>query len=130
MGDVLSITDRTTLTIRPWIDPVVDANGFEPRSIEVEWDWLPVLGPTATLLYRRLGPWAAQNPDGLELIAADLASDLGLGHSAAPGSKLDKAIGRLVRFGAARWQGRALEVRRFLPTAPKRRSHDSSGDIA
>lgn len=31
MGEVLSITDHTTLTIRAWIDPVVDATGFEPR---------------------------------------------------------------------------------------------------
>lgn len=29
----------------PWVDPVVDDDGFDPRSRYVEWFWLGVLGP-------------------------------------------------------------------------------------
>ena len=32
-------------TIRPWVDPVVDARGHDPRSIYVERYWLSVIGP-------------------------------------------------------------------------------------
>ena len=43
-----------SITVRPWIDPVVDDDGFDPRSRYVEVFWLGVLGPTATWLLRRL----------------------------------------------------------------------------
>ncbi len=46
---------RPEITVKPWVDPVVEAHGFSPRSPYVETCWLPVLGPTATWLYRRLG---------------------------------------------------------------------------
>ena len=36
----------TTLTIRPWNDPVIDALGHDPRSRYAETFWLPTLGPT------------------------------------------------------------------------------------
>ena len=41
------------VTVRPWIDPVVDDDGHDPRSRYVEQFWLGVLGPTATWLIRR-----------------------------------------------------------------------------
>jgi hypothetical protein len=44
----------TTLTIRPWTDPVIDTLGYDPRSRYVETFWLPTLGPTALLLLRHL----------------------------------------------------------------------------
>ena len=35
----------TTLTIRPWPDPLIDTLGYDPRSRYVETFWLPTLGP-------------------------------------------------------------------------------------
>jgi hypothetical protein len=36
-----------SITVRAWLDPVVDDDGFDPRSRYVEVFWLGVLGPTA-----------------------------------------------------------------------------------
>lgn len=126
MGIVLPITIGPTLTIRPWIDPVVDQHGHDALSYEVETDWLPVLGPTATWLYRRLGGWAAAYPDGLDLDTATLAQSLGLGTSIGPGCKLDRALQRLVRFGVVSWSGGDLKVRRSLSAPPKRKVDTTS----
>lgn len=35
--------------IRPWVDPVVDVRGFDPRGVYCERYWLSVIGPTASL---------------------------------------------------------------------------------
>ena len=45
---------ETIVRITPWIDPVVDRRGHDPRSSYVEQFWLGTLGPTATWLVRRL----------------------------------------------------------------------------
>ncbi len=131
MGITPPIAIGPTMVIRPWIDPVVDDRGHDPMSMFVETDWLPVLGPTATWLYRRLGSWALAYPDGLELVTVELAQSIGLGGSTAHGSKLDHALRRLVRFGAAEWRGAELFVRRSLSTPPQKRIFtSSSGDLA
>ena len=52
--DVGSLPDVRSIVVRPWLDPVVDDHGFDPRSRYVEEFWLGVLGPTATWLIRRL----------------------------------------------------------------------------
>ena len=44
----------TTLTIKPWPDPLIDTIGHDPRSLYVETFWLPTLGPTVLLLMRHL----------------------------------------------------------------------------
>ena len=121
MGTTPPIALGATLVIRPWIDPVVDERGHDPTSLFVETDWLPVLGPTATWLYRRLGSWVTAYPDGLELDTAPLAESLGLGVNIGHGCKLDRALQRLVRFGAASWSGGELKVRRVLSAPPKRK---------
>ena len=52
-------------TIRPWIDPVVDEHGHDPRSTYVEQFWLGVIGPTATWIMRRLAAGFDTEPSGL-----------------------------------------------------------------
>ena len=54
-----------TLVVLPWADPVVDPIGHDPRSRYVELFWLGILGPTATLLLRRLA-------DGLDVLPGRL----------------------------------------------------------
>lgn len=127
-GDPLRIYERPRITeelkpelrIRPWIDELVESLGYGPRSMYVETCWLPVLGPTATWLYRRLGSWAEYNDDGLMLDAVDLAVSLGLGEGLGKNSMLAKALDRLVRFDVARWSQDELQVRRALPPLPER----------
>jgi hypothetical protein len=82
--------------------------------------WLPVLGPTATWAYRRLGSWAEFNADGVQVDLTDLAVSLGLGEGLGRHSLLARALDRLVRFDAARWTGNELQVRRALAPLPER----------
>jgi hypothetical protein len=110
------------LLVMPWRDEVIETLGFGPRSMYVEVCWSGVLGPTATLLYRRLGSWAEFNPDGSDVDLTDLAVSLGLGEGLGKNSLIAKAIGRLVHFDIARWAGVAeLQVRQALPPLPLRR---------
>ncbi len=106
--------------LTPWRDDLVESLGFGPRSMYVEVCWLPVLGPTATWLYRRLGSWAEFNPEGTKVDVADLAVSLGLGDSLAKNSKINRAIERLVRFDAARRSGNELQIRTALAPLPQR----------
>lgn len=104
-----------------WPDELVEDLGFGPRSMYIETCWLPVLGPTATWAYRRLGSWAEFNADGVTIDLVDLAQSLGLGESLARNSKLGRTICRLVRFDAARWVGAdELQVRTALAPLPER----------
>ena len=64
--------------VAPWLDPVVDRRGHDPRSAYVEQFWLGVLGPTATWLLRRLVAGFDHQPDGYELDVTATARSLGL----------------------------------------------------
>jgi len=102
------------LVVTAWIDPVVEAVGFGPTSAYVEYCWLPVLGPTATWLYRRLGQVVVEVGGPVQLDLADLALGLGLGRGVGRQSPLCRSLGRLGRFGVVRPAGQALQVRRAL----------------
>jgi hypothetical protein len=90
------------LVIRPWPDEVVERYGFEPTSAYVELAWLPVLGPSATWLYRRLAAGLRAHPEGYTLDLAELARSLGLGEGTGPNSSIVRTVRRLVAFGVAR----------------------------
>lgn len=110
----------TRMDVLPWVDELVEEQGFGPRSMYTEMCWLPVLGPTATWLYRRLGSWAEYHPGGVLVGLVDLSVGLGLGEGIGRNSKLAKAFERLERFEAAKWSGRELFVRRALAPLPQR----------
>ena len=103
------------VTIRPWLDPVVDDDGHDPRSRYVETFWLGVLGPTATWLVRRLAAGLDQQPDGYELDLAATARSMGLGFTDGRSSPFSKALQRCVMFGLAHPIPGGLAVRRRLP---------------
>jgi hypothetical protein len=107
-----------SLVVRPWVDAWREANGFGPHSAYVELVWSGRLGPTATLLYRRLGGVAGAYSDGATVDVSDLSAGLGVGSSAGRWSVLARSVARLVQFGAARWSEESLEVRRALPPVP------------
>lgn len=111
---------RNSITVVPWVDGVVEAHGFGPRSMYVECCWLPVLGPTATWIYRRLGSWVEHATEPIEVDLTDLSVSLGLGEGLGRNSLLARSLGRLARFGAVAWQKDELAVRRALAPLPER----------
>lgn len=118
LTDVLtgSVTARhQVITIRPWIDPVVDDDGHDVRSRYVETFWLGVLGPTATWLVRRFAAGLDQCPEGYELDLADTAQAMGLRFTAGRASPFSKALQRCVMFGLAHPVPSGLAVRRRVP---------------
>lgn len=107
------------VTIRPWVDPVIDAVGFDPRSEYVERYWLSVLGPSTTWLLRRLADGFEIAPDGFDCTLRDLGGAIGLGTTT--GRRLAQSFERAGSYGMARGgPDGAVEVRRKLPALPMR----------
>ena len=67
-----------TLRIIRGDDPVLHAVGHDPRSDYVERYWLALLGPSTTLLVRRLAERLERDPDGFDLHLEETAKTLGL----------------------------------------------------
>jgi len=103
------------LVIRPWVDPVVDDDGFDPRSRYVETFWLGTLGPTATWLIRRLVAGLEQQPDGYDLDLHATARAMGLSYQRGRATPFSKALQRCIMFGLAHSITDGLAVRRRLP---------------
>jgi hypothetical protein len=107
-------------TIRPWVDPVVDARGHDPRSVYVERYWLSVIGPTATWIMRRFAECFDAEPEGFVLDLEHTASTMGLSYSKGGASPFGKALHRCVMFGLAQPIADGFSVRRRLPTVAQR----------
>lgn len=106
----------STIAVRAWEDPLVEAVGFGPRSDYVEHCWLPVLGPSATWCYRRLGTLVLAHPgDTVEVDPLDLSLCLGLGHGLGHSSTIARTLARLAHFGVICQDARGMAVRRALP---------------
>ena len=73
------------MTVRAW---EVDRGGplFPVQHQYVEMLWLPVIGPSATWLLRRMGGWVLACPDGLTVVLPELSESLGLGWSSGANS--------------------------------------------
>ncbi len=108
------------LRIEAWPDPVVDEVGYDPRSSYVEIYWLPVLGPSTTLLLRRFASFLDDAPDGVDLDLEELARALGLGERFGVNAPFARTLKRCVDFQMAEWRGEALAVRRHLPPLARR----------
>lgn len=104
-----------TLIIRPWDDSVIEKLGHDPRSAYVERYWTSILGPSATLLLRRLANGLEIAPDGFEIDTMAWAQELGLGIRGGKHGPFWRSIDRTARFGATRRNGALIVVRRKLP---------------
>jgi hypothetical protein len=104
-----------SIIVRPWLDPVVDEDGFDVRSRYVETFWLGVLGPTATWLLRRLVAGLERSPSGYDLDLHATARAMGLGFTSGRSSPFSKALQRCVMFGLAHPIDGGLAVRRRVP---------------
>jgi len=93
-----SVPEPRRLLVRPWEDPVLDQQGHDPRGSYAETFWLPLLGPSATLLARRFAQGFELDPDGFSLPADDAARSLGLGAKGGRRSPFNRTLGRLAQF--------------------------------
>ena len=110
-----------TIRILPWLDPVVDTLGHDPRSPYPERFWLPTLGPTALLLLRHIAYRFDRAPGGFNLELAELSRCLGLGERHGRNSPVTRSLSRIVQFDLAAEKGDGtLAVRRHLPPINRR----------
>jgi hypothetical protein len=93
-----TVPEPRRLLVRPWEDPVLDHQGHDPRSSYTETFWLPLLGPSATLLARKLASGLELDPGGFTLPADDAARSLGLGAKGGARSPFNRTLGRLAQF--------------------------------
>ncbi len=107
------------MQVVPWVDPVVDALGFDARSEYVELFWLGVIGPSTTWLMRRLAAGLDRSPEGFTLDLGETAQALGIsGHGGTLGGRnapFARTLVRACQFGLAQPNGTRLAVRRRLP---------------
>jgi len=85
--------------------------GFELSDPYVEQCWGPVIGPSATLLLRRMPAlWAERVP--AVIADEELSRSLGLGGGTGANGRLNRSIDRIVRCGLATRDaaGRSLDV--------------------
>ncbi len=105
---------ESTLIVLPWPDREADQQGHDVRGRYVELFVLPILGPTATWLLRRLVDGLEAFPDGYELDLAETAGALGLIHLPERPGPFAKALDRTVMFGYTRPMPYGLAVRTHL----------------
>jgi hypothetical protein len=112
----------TTLTVKPWPDPLIDTIGHDPRSMYVETFWLPTLGPTALLLLRHLATRFDRSPGGVDITVADTSLALGLGERDGSSSPIIRTLTRLEQFDLACADPHTptVAVRRNLPPINRR----------
>lgn len=106
--------DTLPVVITSWHDPVVDEHGHDPRGTYVEWFWLPVIGPTATLAFRRFNELLAGG-DEISVDLASLARSFGMNLGV-----FERAVNRLVMFGLASASPYGYAVRRSAPSVAAR----------
>ena len=103
----------------PWVDPVIDALGFDPRSDYVELFWLGVVGPSTTWLMRHLVAGLDRAPEGFALDLAETAQAIGIGGNGGGAggrnSPFARTLVRASQFGLTQTNGTQLAVRLRLP---------------
>jgi hypothetical protein len=115
-----TLTIQRHATIEPWVDPVLDAHGHDPRGEYVERFWLGIVGPTATWILRRLADGFDDAPHGYVIDLEHTACAMGLSFTKGPSSPFGKALHRCVMFGLATPTPDGLAVRRRLPQVAQR----------
>ncbi len=108
------------LHVMAWPDPVLDRLGHDPRSPYVERFWVSILGPSSTLLLRRLATGLELAPDGFDVEPEAWARELGIGLRGGKNSPFWRSVERTSRFRATRLQGDTLFVRRRLDSLNRR----------
>ncbi|HEY8545299.1 MAG TPA: hypothetical protein VIL36_09640 [Acidimicrobiales bacterium] len=109
------------MLVRPWVDPVLDQVGFDPRSPYVERFWLGILGPSATWFVRYVADRFDRSPSEFTLDLRDCAAAIGIGGQRRPTGHLPRTLARCCEFRVARVVNRHLiEVRTRLAPLTQR----------
>ncbi len=110
-----------SLRVVSWPDPYLAERGHDARSSYTELFWLGILGPSSTLLLRRLATALAHNPEGFWLPVTDTSRSLGLGRPKGADAAFVRALHRLCVFHMARFSEQVLEVHTRVPTLSPRK---------
>lgn len=116
-GPSPAILDR--LGVLPW-DDETGSQGHDPRSAYVETFWLPLLGPSTTLLMRRFADEFELSERGFEIDCLALSQEIGLGTKLTRRAPFVRTIERCVKFNLAELTGDVLHVRRRIPSVSRR----------
>ena len=118
-----SITDEY-IDVMAWNDPLVDKSGYPIGDPYVEMFWLPVLGPTATWLLRRLASGLEHDPAGYTVEVDELARAIGVAYNRGKHNPFARGLHRCIMFGVAQHIAdiprTAISVRTILPSLPHR----------
>jgi hypothetical protein len=93
---------RLVIHARPHPDFEVQRAGFPLDHRYVEQCWAPVIGPSSTLLLRRL-PWLWRAGTTVNVEVGDLGRSLGLGAGTRRNSIIGRTLERIVAFRFAEW---------------------------
>ena len=115
-----AILTHPTIVVVPWSDPVVDEDGASVFSRYAELYWLPILGPSALWILRRIVMGFEESPHGFELDCATTATDMGLRFSLSPNNSFSRSLQRCLYFGALQVHQGGLAMRCYLPAISKR----------
>ncbi len=112
----------TELAVIGFSDTVVDATGYRPDHPYVETCHLPIIGPSAFVLWRRLASQVATTRAAPVLVdTTDLFLSIGLGESLERTGRGARTLARLVQFDFAYRGGRdhqLLAVRHTIGRVP------------
>lgn len=112
------------LEVTPWHDQVIEARGHPIGDPYIEMFWLPVLGPTATWLLRRLATGLEHDPLGYTVSMDDLARSIGVACTTGRHNPFTRALQRCIMFGVSYQVPSALHnaiaVRTVLPCVSQR----------
>lgn len=117
------------LGVLPWDDGAT-TDGHDPRSAYVETFWLPLLGPSTTLLMRRLAEEFESSAQGFEVDCLTLSREIGLGSRLTRRAPFVRTVERCVKFNLAELQGDVLHVRRQIPSLSRRQVTKLSARLA
>jgi len=109
-----------TLVVVPWLDPIVDEVGFDVFSRYAEMFWLPIMGPSALWIMRRIVMGFAEFPGGYEMDTEEIALAVGLSFTQGANCPFSRALRRCQWFGAAQSVHGGLAVRIKLPPVSRR----------
>jgi hypothetical protein len=115
---------RLVIHARPHPDFEVQRAGFPLDHRYVEQCWAPVIGPSSTLLLRRL-PWLWRAGTTVNVDIGDLGRSLGLGAGTSSNSIIGRTLERIVAFRFGEWWA-AGELDVFTearPLSPRQLEH-------
>lgn len=101
------------MAIAWWHEAGTKEEGYPVDGAYVERFWLPVVGPSALWIARRLTTWL-----GCTIVMTELATDIGLQASIGANAPMTKSVYRLIHFGFVNRVDDLLEVRTHVGPVP------------